>query len=113
MKCTFGKYVRYISVALLLCCGTGAAVCAAPQWEVVNATSDESYVSAAPERLETTVRGGYLYVTTNRPVNIRLFTILGQLVSSRSLPAGTSRIRLATRGMYILKSENTARRISF
>lgn len=113
MKRTFGKYIRYIFVAMLLGCGTVMAVGAAPQWEVVSVTADESSVGAAPERLETAVRGGYLYVTTNRPVNIRLFTILGQLVSSRSLPAGTSRIRLATRGMYILKSENTARRISF
>ena len=47
-----------------------------------------------------------------RPCTVRLFTILGNLVSQRNLPAGTSRLRLKGRGMYLLKTDRGTRRVT-
>lgn len=87
---------------------------AGPDWEIVQQYSvpaDSGDEQA--ERLDVTVRGGYLYVTVTRPVTVRLFTILGNLVSQRNLPAGTSRLRLKGRGMYLLKTDRGTRRVTF
>lgn len=85
------------------------ARCPAPsaKWEQVEATeaslADDIYVA---------VRDSYIYVTLSRPTQVKLFTILGQPISQTTLPAGTSRFRLASRGIYILKAGSFTRRIT-
>jgi len=55
--------------------------------------------------------GGYIYVETARPVEVKLFTILGQLIGRRQLEPGIHRIRIASRGIYLIKIGSTTRRI--
>lgn len=64
------------------------------------------------EYLEITVKDGYVYVTTSKPVTIKIFSILGQLISQKQIPAGTSRTHIAARGIYILKAGTTTKRIT-
>ena len=47
-------------------------------------------------------RNGTIIIRTQRPVLVRVFTILGQLVSQATLPAGTSELKLNTRGIYMV-----------
>lgn len=82
------------------------------QWEVM---SSEQVV---PERLESAdvldivVRDGYVYVTTSKPVTVKIFSILGQLISQKEIKPGTSRTRMTSRGIYILKVGSVTRRIT-
>lgn len=109
--------MRYIVVAVAI-----AAVAAPfdvhaarPVWEQVSVPSPQHQAGAdevAAERTSVTVRGGYIYVTCARPENVKIFTILGQLVSQQTLPAGTSRLRLKERGVYILKTDSLTRRVT-
>ncbi len=104
---------RLLSIALLAAfaaipLGAAGPAAQAPRWEtvqtIVSELSDDSF--------DVAVREQYIYVFTPRPVSIKLFTILGQLVSQGSLPAGTSRLRLNSRGIYILKAGDVTRRIN-
>lgn len=62
--------------------------------------------------LEVRSQSGYIYVETSKPVVVQIYTILGQLVSQQSLKAGTSRLRVKSRGIYILKTSTTTRRVT-
>lgn len=65
-----------------------------------------------PDYIDITVKDGYVYVTTTKPVTIKIFSILGQLISQKTVPAGTSRTHITSRGIYILKAGTTTRRIT-
>lgn len=103
---------RLIALALLLVGLVAPVSVAAPaqsqRWETVETVIAE----LSDESVDVAVREQYVYVFTPQPVNIKLFTILGQLVSQASLPAGTSRLKVSTRGIYILKAGTVTRRIT-
>ncbi|MDE6095919.1 MAG: T9SS type A sorting domain-containing protein [Muribaculaceae bacterium] len=44
-----------------------------------------------------------IIVTTAQPVRIKVFTILGRLVSDETLKPGTSRLNMESSGVYIVK----------
>lgn len=79
----------------------------APRWEAVNVT-----VEVAVDDVEVAVRDGYIYVSLARPAQVKIFTILGQPVTQATLPAGTSRIKVPARGIYILKTGSATKRIT-
>ncbi len=62
--------------------------------------------------LDITVKDGYVYVTTSKPVTVKIFSILGQLISQKTIQPGTSRTRITARGIYILKVGSVTRRIT-
>lgn len=100
----------------LMLISRGPAAMAAPavpvaEWEHVDTPTSVSENSEA-EHLEVTVHDGYIYVTTPRSVTVKVFTILGQLVSQAKLAAGSSRLKLTTRGIYILKAGSQTRRVT-
>lgn len=71
-------------------------------WEPVR-TDVSSLSSVAHDNdVEIRVSPGHVVVVASQPVQIKVFTILGQIVSSESLPAGTSRLPLS-HGVYIVK----------
>ena len=114
MKFPVVKYARLVVFAAAVLCGPGSVCCAEPQWEPVTVTAPAAADDNgdASERFEAVYRGGYLYVTLGRSAQVKLYTILGQLVSQRTLPAGTSRLRMRTRGIYILKTDIGTKRIT-
>lgn len=69
-------------------------------------------VDADGERFDICSHGGYIYVSTSRAVTVKVFTLLGQLVSSQTVPAGTSRLRMPARGLYIIKTDSLTRRVT-
>lgn len=64
------------------------------------------------ERLDVTVKNGYIYITTSRAVDVRLYSILGQLVTRQQVQPGTTRIKAPSRGVYILKAGSLTRRVN-
>ncbi len=57
-------------------------------------------------------RNGTIIIRTQRPVQVRVFTILGQLVSQATLPAGTSELKLNTRGIYMVKVGSITQKVA-
>lgn len=81
---------------------------AVPSWELVTSSAQSEDI----ERIEVQVRDGYIYITTPRSLNVKIFSILGQLISSTKVQAGTSRLKVPARGIYILKAGTFTRRIT-
>ncbi len=71
-------------------------------WEPVRTDVSGLNSVAHDNDVEIRVSPGHVVVVTSQPVQIKVFTILGQVVSNESLPAGTSRLPLS-HGVYIVK----------
>lgn len=84
-----------------------------PQWEQTDAqTPNIASEIGRSEGATVRVHDMHIYVELEQPTQVKLFTILGQPVASHTLPAGTSRLRVAARGIYILKIGSSTRRIT-
>lgn len=64
------------------------------------------------DRIDLSVHDGYVFITTSKPLNVKIFSILGQLISSTRVSPGTTRLKLPARGIYILKAGDITRRIT-
>ncbi len=57
-------------------------------------------------------KDGVITIRTTRRLQVRVFTILGQLVSSATLTPGTSQLRLQARGIYIVKAGSITQKVA-
>lgn len=71
-------------------------------WEPVRTDVSGLNSVARDNDVEIRVSPGHVVVIASQSVQIKVFTILGQVVSSETLPAGTSRLPLS-HGVYIVK----------
>lgn len=62
--------------------------------------------------VEIFVTQGSLIVRTNRRIQVRVFTILGQLVSQANVNPGTAELKMNSRGIYIVKIGNITQKIA-
>ena len=92
----------FLAVAPLLATALCPSLCEAKGWEAVRADVSGLNSVAHDEEVEIRVSPGHVVVVASQQVQIKVFTILGQVVSSETLPAGTSRLPLA-HGVYIVK----------
>lgn len=86
---------------------------AVPRWESVDVPGNifaEQRIDS--ETVEVAVRDSVIYVMTQKPVSVKVFTILGQLVTQDNLPAGVHRLPMKTKGIYILKIGTATRRVT-
>ena len=108
--------IIYILVAIVIVTPFGvSAQQQQPKWEQTdNAPSKQpsSELGRSDMPANISVHDMYVYVEVDQPTSVKLFTILGQPVTQMQLPAGTSRFRVATRGIYILKIGSATRRIT-
>lgn len=56
--------------------------------------------------------GNALYLTVQRTSTVKVFTLLGQLVSQETLRPGMHKLVLRTKGIYIIRVGSWARRIT-
>lgn len=55
---------------------------------------------------------GVITIRTQRRIQVRVFTILGQLVSQVTLNPGTAELRINARGIYIVKIGNITQKVA-
>jgi len=96
---------RFISVLLALAFAVGgSAPVLARTWENLKSErAVESRRIAKESDVEVRAGKGVIIVATSRPVAVKVYTILGQVVSQETLPAGTSCLTVAGHGVYIVK----------
>ncbi|MBD5251370.1 MAG: T9SS type A sorting domain-containing protein [Barnesiella sp.] len=107
--------MRRLLAILLLATAMFAAQGAAPKWEEVNTPPVELTADTNADNESsghTVVKNGYVYIYTSEPVTVKIFTILGQLISTEKVAPGTHRLKINTRGIYILKLGSMTRRIT-
>lgn len=73
-------------------------------WQTIRSEKvSEAKVVASSDEIEVRTQNGAIIVSTGRPTQIKVFTILGQLVSQENLPTGVSSLKLGTHGVFIVK----------
>ncbi|MBR1543717.1 MAG: T9SS type A sorting domain-containing protein [Muribaculaceae bacterium] len=55
---------------------------------------------------------GTITIKTPHKIQVRVFTILGQLVSQATLNPGTSELKINSRGVYIVKIGNITQKVA-
>ena len=92
-----------LTLAFLLTAGVPLCLGAAPKWEPVK--TERADVVSVVRDTDTEIRTarGLIIVAASRPVQIKVYTILGQLVSRENLPAGTHQLAVQAHGVYIIK----------
>ena len=103
----FRKALMFFAVAAL-----GLTAAAAPTWEKVGGVNAELVEQTTGDNIDVKVVDGAIVLTLTRQSNVKLFTILGQLVAEKQLEPGTWRFPLSARGIYILKTGSATRRIT-
>lgn len=104
------------SIAMLLASIVFASQTTAQiQWR--EATSEIQASASAESRLnnegiEILSKDGYIVVKLPQKEQVKVFTILGQLVSQADLNAGTSMLKLNSRGIYIVKVGNVTQKVA-
>lgn len=90
-----------LSVLMLMSFDVSAAVRA---WEQVRQERlHEGRSVARVTDIEVRTLNGAILVSSNRQVQVKVFTILGQLISQDTLPAGVSILNLGMHGLFIVK----------
>lgn len=100
-------------LAVIVLAGVTAAVAETRGWETVERVPAEAVERmTVQDEVPVAVVGGYVYVVLRRPVTIGLFTILGQPLVQSTLQPGSYRFRISRRGIYLLKTGPTIRRLT-
>lgn len=104
------------SVAIMLASiGFASQISAQVQWrettnEIQTSTGAESRLNN--EGIEIYSKDGHIVVRLPQKEQVKVFTILGQLVSQAELNAGTSMLKLNSRGIYIVKVGNVTQKVA-
>lgn len=107
------KKIRRIILSLVLLAGAALAAGAAPAWEEVTTPGQEVVRALDTDQpVESVVRDGYIYIYSQRPVTVKLFSILGQQIHQENVPAGIHRLRINSKGIYILRAGSLTRRVT-
>ena len=55
---------------------------------------------------------GTITIVTPKRISVRVYTILGQVVSQATLQPGTSELRLGSRGIYLVRIGNMTQKVA-
>ena len=55
---------------------------------------------------------GTITIVTPKRITVRVYTILGQMVSQATLQPGTSELRLNSRGIYLVRIGNITQKVA-
>lgn len=106
------RFLR-ILVAVSLLLTAGSATLCAKGWESVKSErTSTTRVVAKDTEMEVRSGKGLIVVSTSKPVTIKVYSILGQLVSQETLPAGTSYYSVNSHGVFIVKVGNLTCKVS-
>lgn len=79
--------------------------------EAKNINANFKAVSSQPE-IEVFSAPNIIMVKVNKETEIRLFTILGKLISTQKLEPGIFEFHLDSHGIYIIKTETSSSKIA-
>lgn len=107
-----GYLLKSLAVAVMLVVAADVAAAPTRNWEKVSSAVTEVTEADSMEAVDVRVSDGYVYICVLQPTPVKVFTILGQLVTKQNLEAGVWRLPLSARGIYILKVGSQTRRIT-
>ncbi len=93
-------HLLLLALAAVLCpAGSFAA-----DWETVKTEIRDARRVTKEYDVEILTTPGCIIVSSGRQLDIKVFTILGRVVSEETLQPGVSRLKVAAHGVYIVKA---------
>lgn len=101
-------------VTMVLMLGLGNAVQAEVQWRETNREVQGKVLNdpRASDGIEIYGSNGTITIVTPKRITVRVYTILGQMISQAVLQPGTSELRLGSRGIYLVKIGNLTQKVA-
>lgn len=93
-------------VAAVIMTAAPDAYAAGRGWEALKAERSDARTVARETEIEIKTAPSAIIITVSRAMPVKVYTILGQLISSETLQAGTSQLRIGGHGVYIVKVGN-------
>lgn len=107
--------IRRVALAFFAALAISASALASTRsWEEVDRFPAPQSVEnvVGQEDISVAAHDGYVYVNVRQTSDVKVFTILGQLIVRQQLKPGVYRFRLGSRGIYLLKAGSLTRRIT-
>ena len=83
------------------------------QWRETREVPGRSLVDPRQtDGIEIYGNNGVITIRTTRRITVRVFTILGQNVSTATLNPGASELRIGSRGIFIVKIGNLTQKVA-
>ena len=104
---------KLIVILALILSMSSSVISAKVQWrEISGEVQGKSLTDPrSTDGVEIFQRSGTIIIKTTRAIQVKVFTILGQLVSQATLQPGTSELRL-NRGIYLVKIGNITQKVA-
>ena len=101
-------------LTLLFALGQGSTALAEIQWRETNReVQGKSWNDPrTSDGIEIYGSNGTITIVTPKRITVRVYTILGQMVSQATLQAGTSELRLGSRGIYLVRIGNLTQKVA-
>lgn len=101
------KVLKHLTVALMIASAVITPLDAyAKGWESVKTERTDAKTIAKDQDIEIRVSRGEIIIISSRQIHVKVFSILGQLISSETIPPGISRLPIAAHGVYIIKTDD-------
>lgn len=98
------KFAVALLAALALTLAISSEAFAAPsKWETLKSERTELKTVAKDSEVEIRAAKGVITISSSKPVSVKVYTILGQLISKENLPAGISQLSVQAHGVYIIR----------
>ncbi|GEM_PF-1494446 len=100
------KHILLTSALSLIALLSSASTTGVPEsgWESVKSDVQDTRMVVKEPEIEIRTAPLLIVVSTSQQVRIKIFSILGRLVSDATLQPGTSRLSLDSHGVYIVKA---------
>lgn len=107
--CVFFITILMIATAFI---GSGFAQNNVGKWEPVKEIETNLRLVSKQPNIEVFSQPSRITVTVHTPINVKIFTILGKLVSTQDLEPGIYEYKLNTHGIYIIKTSETTCKVA-
>lgn len=101
-------------MTMMLALGLGNTALAELQWHETNREMTGKVLNdpRTSDGIEIYGSKGVISIVTPKRIQVRVYTILGQLVSQATLNPGTSQLRIGSRGIYLVKIGNLTQKVA-
>ena len=101
-------------LSLVFVLGLGNTALAEIQWHETNreVTGKSLNDPRTSDGIEIYGSNGTITIVTPKRISVRVYTILGQMVSQATLQPGTSELKLGSRGIYLVRIGNLTQKVA-
>ena len=101
-------------LSIIFALGLGNTALAEVQWHETNREVQGKSLNdpRTSDGVEIYGSNGVITIVTPKRITVRVYTILGQMISQAVLQPGTSELRLGSRGIYLVRIANITQKVA-